>query len=100
MIDVHTEDLFVLAKGPPEPKPRRSAATYWRWALKGVQKNGQRHTLESLLYGGRRYSSRQALDRFLCALNAEEEGVQPPSKLRAQQQARAAERAAATFDRR
>ena len=99
MIDPHLEDLFPLAKGPPDNQTPRSPATYWRWALKGVVKNGHRHKLDSFLYGGRRDSSRQALDRFLRGLNEDEGVAPPPSKLRAEQKANAAERAAATFDR-
>jgi hypothetical protein len=98
MIDVHNEDLFELAKGPSGHKPPRSPATYWRWALRGVRKHGRRHKLESLLYGGRRYSSRQALDRFLRALNEPEEAVQPPPpRLRDRQKARARQQAETTF---
>ena len=96
MIDPAFEELFELAKGPPDQKPPRSAATYWRWALKGVLRNGRRHKLETLLYGGRRYSSRQAWERFLRALNVTDEAG-PPTKVRAQQKARATQRAEATF---
>jgi hypothetical protein len=39
--------------------------TAWRWALKGV--GGVR--LESIKIGGVRFTSRQACDRFLAALN-------------------------------
>jgi hypothetical protein len=96
MIEPAYEDLFELAKGPPGQKPVRSAATYWRWALKGVLRDGRRHKLESLLYGGRRYSSRQALERFLRALNVTDETA-PTTKARAQQKARATRRAESTF---
>lgn len=49
-------------------------ATAWRWCLRGCR--GVR--LESLLIGGVRYTSRQACDRFLTALNGLP--TPPPSK--------------------
>lgn len=42
-----------------------SPATVWRWCLRGS--NG--HRLESVLLGSRRYTSREALDRFVGATN-------------------------------
>jgi hypothetical protein len=94
MIDVHTEDLFLLSKGPPELKSAPSPATLWRWALRGIRG----HRLETVIVGGRRYSSRDAFDRFLRSLN--ETRVAEPaseSRQRADQKTIAAKRAASTF---
>lgn len=44
-------------------------STAMRWCLKGVRG----HRLESLMVGGVRYTSREALGRFLGALNAPHE---------------------------
>ena len=44
-----------------------SEATYWRWLLTGVR--GVK--LESMKIGGRRYTSLEAIERFLTALNTD-----------------------------
>jgi hypothetical protein len=94
MIDVHTEDLFPLSKGPPGLKKPPSPATLWRWALRGIRG----HRLETVSIGGRRYSSREAFDRFVRSLNETQVADQPSeSELRAKQKTIAAERAASTF---
>jgi hypothetical protein len=93
MIDVYFEELFPLTEGPTGLKVRVSAATWWRWALKG--KGGRR--LESVVIGGRRYSSREAFDRFMNGLNVPESGQPPTSATRLLDQAQAAELAALTF---
>ena len=53
-------------------------ATVWRWSLRGCR--GVR--LESLLVGGVRFTSRQACDRFLAALNGSltPQPSKPPSR--------------------
>ena len=62
MIDVQTESL-VLPKDAVRMVPGRSGygvsrATFWRWMLEG--RRGVK--LESLLIGGVRYTSRQAVN--------------------------------------
>ena len=69
MIDVHTESL-VLPKDAARMVPGRSGrgvsrATFWRWMMQG--RRGV--TLESCLIGGVRYTSRQAVSRFVARLN-------------------------------
>jgi len=70
MIDVSTEDLTTLAIAtglvPGRSGRGVAMATIWRWVLRGVR--GVR--LESILIGGTRYTSRQALARFIAATNA------------------------------
>jgi hypothetical protein len=94
MIDVDSEDLFPLSRGADNLKSRPASSTFWRWALRGVR--GRK--LETVLIGGRRYSSREALDRFIRSLN-EAQGVThtPCSDARVKQKASAARRAEATF---
>jgi hypothetical protein len=42
-------------------------ATLWRWRTVGCRG----HKLETILFGGRRYTSREAIARFLVAINGE-----------------------------
>jgi hypothetical protein len=96
MIDVCEENLYPLSQGPPGLKRRVSAATWWRWATKGVR--GVR--LETVALGGRRYTSAEALARFTRALNSETRAAIEPASadpLRNEQKANAAERASAVF---
>ena len=60
MIDVNAEDLMTLTKVTQEVPCRPSLSTIWRWHARGV--NGIR--LETIILGGRRYTSREALQRF------------------------------------
>ena len=52
---------------------RLSLATLHRWRLNGVR--GVR--LETLLIGGLRYTSREAIDRFIAAQNADDNPAVP-----------------------
>lgn len=81
MIDTESETLVKLidAKIPGRPH----VSTRWRWALHGVR--GQR--LESVVVGGVRYTSHEAVRRFLQRLNQPGAVPEPPN--------RAAERASA-----
>jgi hypothetical protein len=54
---------------PTKPLPARSALH--RWRLTGVKgENGQRVKLETIKIGGRRYTSKEAVERFILAQNA------------------------------
>ena len=69
MIDVETETL-ILPREVCRMFPGRSGngialCTAWRWMLKG--RKG--HKLESLIAGGQRYTTREAVGRFLAKLN-------------------------------
>lgn len=63
MINVETETLVPISSAatmiPCHPPPSR--ATIWRWMLTGVR--GRK--LESIHIGGRRFTSEQAIARFL-----------------------------------
>lgn len=88
MIDPDTEELISLtaaAKGLPN---RPSVVTLWRWRSRGI--NG--YTLETILIGGRRYTSKQALARFFERTTAAADGAPIPvrsSKQRAADHSRA-----------
>lgn len=60
--------------------------TAWRWALRGVR--GVK--LESYVLGGRRFTTREACERFLAVLNGG--APQQPSALRPNSRAEAAAR--------
>ena len=77
-IDPQTEQLVLLkdaGKHVPRPKTRRAPnrQTIWRWAdsgLRGVQ-------LETIMLGGCRYTSVEALQRFFAAQNTPKEPEEP-----------------------
>src|SRR5690349_8762195 len=67
------EELILLNDARKLFPQRPSKETLWRWAL-GRGRLGQR--LESTLIGGvNRYTSRQACDRFIAAVNAASEAA-------------------------
>ena len=74
-IDTALETLLTFADARTAfPGDRRlSLATMHRWRERGVR--GVR--LETLLIGGHRYTSREAIDRFITAQNADDNPVVP-----------------------
>lgn len=68
-IDVNTEAILKLndARTAFPGDKRLSLATLHRWRLNGIR--GVR--LETILIGGMRYTSREAIARFIAAQNAE-----------------------------
>ena len=76
MIDYKVEDIFPLSRGSTRIKSRPSTATLWRWQSKGLR--GVR--LETIVIGGRRYTSAEAIDRFLEAINRKKESESAPGK--------------------
>lgn len=69
MINPNTEQLVTLARAKIPGNP--AIATRWRWAGKGAR--GVK--LETLIIGGQRYTSVEAVARFIAALN--ESGTVP-----------------------
>jgi len=69
-IDVQTETLisFNDARSAFRDGRRKSLATLHRYRLNGVR--GVK--LETVLIGGLRYTSEEAVDRFIAALNADD----------------------------
>lgn len=59
------ESRVSLTKLAQEQKIHLS--TVWRWALRGVRG----HRLECFSIGGRRYTTREAFERFVAATNGE-----------------------------
>ncbi len=67
MIDPDRETLFSITQAAKEIPSRPTVETIWRWRTAGCRG----HKLETMLYGGRRYTSREAIARFLAAINNE-----------------------------
>jgi len=59
------EELLTLTDAAHETPGRPTVRTLWRWSSKGVR--GVR--LQTLKVGGRTFTSREALNRFLAELN-------------------------------
>jgi hypothetical protein len=78
MIDIATEHHIPLNETPERVPSRPHVSTCWRWARRGVRG----HKLETIVIGGRRYTSREALERFFTALNQ----PQPTTKSGSDQQ--------------
>lgn len=77
MIDVSQETLLKVTEAAKAIPTRPSVATVWRWLAKGSR--GVR--LESVLIGGSRYTSKEAIGRFFEAVTraGEPEGPAMPS---------------------
>jgi len=75
MIDTTIEQLVSFDDAADYLPSNPHRATVWRWSQRGVR--GVR--LESVLVGGKRFTSREAIDRFLAASNDEQKrpGLQP-----------------------
>lgn len=80
MIDHEHEQLLSLTEASQLLPGRPHAATLWRWRRAGVKG----HRLESIAIGGRVYTSREAIARFLARIN----GAPVPSETPRQRAAR------------
>jgi hypothetical protein len=74
MIDHETEHLLSMTEAAKLLPGRPNVATLWRWRTSGCRG----HRLETLLFGGRRYTSREAIARFLSAINGEPVRTETP----------------------
>ena len=94
MIDPKREELRSFAQISKEHPVHPSVATLWRCTLKGLKG----YHFESLVYGGRRYSSLEAVDRFAAQLSGLRSAKGPQASRRRQEEtARAAEEAKVVF---
>ena len=66
MIDIESEELGSLNKAAKWFPTRPHCSTVWRWGTRGVR--GVH--LDTVTIGGRRYTSREAVQRFLEATQA------------------------------
>ena len=73
MFDIHTENLIPVKDIPRHAPGRPHIATGWRWIKRGCR--GVR--LETVLVGGRRFTSTEAIARFVEATTAAADGTYP-----------------------
>ena len=88
MIDIQTEKVLTFTQAAKALPGRPNVATLWRWRTAGCR--GVK--LETVLVGGKRYTSREAIQRFVAETTAAADGeaVQPRTpKQRAANHARA-----------
>ena len=78
MIDPNSETIVRLTQAGHLVNPHRppSLASLWRWCGRGVRNC----RLESLVLGGIRHTSKEAVGRFLAALNSVEAMPSAPTK--------------------
>jgi hypothetical protein len=91
--------LSAAARDLPGSAPGRSvhAATMWRWATSGcTARGGRRVVLETVSIGSRRFTSREAVHRFIEALSEAPPTATPPRTPAARR--KASERAAKELD--
>lgn len=82
MIDIHTEHMLTFAQASHETPGRPAISTVWRWNTHGVR--GVK--LETVLIGGLRYTSREALQRFVEATTAAADSQPIPTRTARQRQ--------------
>ena len=73
MIDLSTETLVPWQQVAKHVPGSPHVSTLHRWRLRGVR--GKK--LETLLVGGTRFTSREAIDRFIAAGNADDAPATP-----------------------
>jgi hypothetical protein len=79
MIDIDRETMRLLTQAPKDVPGRPSISTLMRWARKGIRGI----TLETVLIGGRRYTSLEAIGRFVRRLSSSPthpESLSPPPR--------------------
>jgi hypothetical protein len=91
MIDLTSEQLISFAEAakliPGRGGKQIDPATIWRWSKLGVRaRSGERIKLESFRCGGRSATSREAVQRFIAALNQPAEGPAVPVRTPGQRQ--------------
>lgn len=64
-IDLSAETPLSIAEAAAIIPGSPSLASVWRWVLKGVRGN----QLESLMIAGRRFTTHEAIDRFIARSN-------------------------------
>jgi len=91
MIDIRREKLRLLTKASADIPGNPHVSTIFRWALRGIR--GVK--LETAVVGGRKYTSIEAIDRFIARLSGVD-AAQTPSV--AQQRQRQIEKAEQRLD--
>jgi hypothetical protein len=73
MIDHTSESLLTFPEAAAALPDRPHVSTVHRWRMRGI--NGIK--LETIRIGGRRYTSQEALDRFIGAITSAVDGLEP-----------------------
>ncbi len=94
MIDIQNETLVPVCKIPSHVPGRPHLATCWRW----IQRGCRSVKLETLLIGGKRYTSLEALQRFAERTTAAADGDSPEVASTPSARRKAHERACAELD--
>jgi hypothetical protein len=76
MIDIKSDELLTFSQAAKRLPGRPHSSTIWRWHMRGVR--GIR--LETVLIGGRRYTSVDALQLFVEQTTASADGTPVPSR--------------------
>ena len=76
MIDIQRETVVSISEAPQHIPGRPSIATVWRWVLKGTRAG----KLESILIGGRRFTSLENIQMFAEQSTAMADGETPPMR--------------------
>jgi Protein of unknown function (DUF1580)/Helix-turn-helix domain len=83
-MNIEKEELLTISEASKEFPIRPHTTTVWRWVHRGI--NGTK--LESIKIGGRRYTSKEAINRFISETSASQiEVVNLSSKAEKVQQA-------------
>ncbi len=82
MIDLSNETVFPVSEAPKHIPGRPSQASVWRWVLNGV--GGVK--LESILIGGKRFTSAESIQRFCDRRTATADGDAPRARTSRQRQ--------------
>jgi hypothetical protein len=81
-IDINRERLLTISAAAVSLQHRPHVATVWRW----VQSGCRGVKLETVLIGGRRYTSKEALERFIERTTAAANGDVIPVRTAKQRQ--------------
>lgn len=92
-IDIHSDSLLTISEAAKSLPMRPNVSTVWRWVQRGVRGV----TLDTVLIGGRRYTSREALQSFVERSTAAADGGTPPVRT-SRQRERAMQQAEREFD--
>ena len=83
MVDIQSEEILSLSQAARSLPGRPHLSTIHRWRLRGIR--GVK--LETILVGGRRYTSREALERFSERITAIANGEPLPHRTNRQRAA-------------
>jgi hypothetical protein len=76
MLDLSSETAIAVNKSPAQIPGRPHVSTVWRWVLTGVR--GIK--LETFVVGCQRFTTKQAIERFIAATTARANGEPLPTR--------------------